>query len=171
MNQSYGEINSKLRINGGLEASVENPLYVTNSTTHTNYWTPATFHQLIANSGSWIQFSREGITDTWQTGINSDNLYVIKASDATNVVTVNQNGNTTISGNSDAQRLTLNKPSNDHETPLKIFNNNQNWEVIALESTIAGDGCLQNFKTAQSPIVWNTGAWNQNVYGIRHGVN
>ena len=28
VNQSYGEILGKLRINGGLEASVENPLYV-----------------------------------------------------------------------------------------------------------------------------------------------
>ena len=56
-------------------------------------------------------------------------------------------------------------------TPLEIINNNPNWEVIALESTISGDGCLQNFKTAQSPTVWNTGVWNQSEYGIRHGVN
>ena len=55
----------------------------------------------MANSGSWVQFSREGITDTWQTGIDSDNPYVIRASDATNVVAVNQHGNTTISGNLD----------------------------------------------------------------------
>ena len=52
VNQPYGEILGKLSINGGLEASVENPLYVDNSTTHTKYWTLATFHQLIANSGS-----------------------------------------------------------------------------------------------------------------------
>ena len=38
-----------------------------------------------------------------------------------------------------------------------------------MESTIAGDGCFQNFKTAQSPTVWNTGTWNQNGFGIRHG--
>ena len=75
------------------------------------------------------------------------------------------------SGILDAQRLTLNKPSNDSETPLKIVNNNQNWEVIALESTISGDGCLQNSKTAQSSIVWNTGIWNHNQYRIRHRVN
>ena len=73
VNQSYGEVHGEFRINGCLEASVENPVHVGNSTTHTNYWTLATFHQLIANSGSWIQFSREGITDTWQTGIDSDN--------------------------------------------------------------------------------------------------
>ena len=40
-----------------------------------------------------------------------------------------------------------------------------------MESTISGDGCLQNFKTAQSSIVWNTGIWNQNQYGIIHGVH
>ena len=84
---------------------------------------------------------------------------------------VNIYKDTAISGILNAQRLTLNKPSNDSETPLKITNNNQNWEVIALESTIAGDGCLQNFKTAQSTTVWNTGIWDQNEYGIRHGVN
>ena len=101
VNQSHGEIHSKKRINGGLEASVENPLYVRNSTTHTNYLTPATFHQLIANSESWIQFPREGITDTLQTSIDSDNPYVIRASDATNVVTANRNGNVALTSNLD----------------------------------------------------------------------
>ena len=84
---------------------------------------------------------------------------------------VGQDGDTTTSGSLEAQRLTLNKPSNDSETPLKIANNSQHWEVIALESTIAGDGCFQTFETAQSPTVWNTGIWNQSEYGIRHGVN
>ena len=84
-----------------MEASLENPLHVTNSTYHTNHFTLATFHQLMANSGSWLQFSREGITDTWQTGRVSDNSYVIREYNSTNVVTVNQNGNTTISGNLD----------------------------------------------------------------------
>ena len=103
----------------------------------------------------------DGILTTGHTTINGD-------------VTVT--GNLTYNGDSscgmlDAQRLTLNKPSNDSETPLTIINNNHNWEVIALESTISGDACLHNVKTAQSPIVWNTGIWNQNQYGIRHGVN
>ena len=39
---------------------------------------------------------------------------------------------------------------------------------MALASTIAGDSCLQNFQTVQSPTVWDTGVWNQNQYGIRH---
>ena len=85
-------------------------------------------------------------------------------------------GNLTYNGDSssealDAQILTLNKPSNDSVTPLQLINNSQNWEVIALESTISGDDCLHNLKTAQSSIVWNTGIWDQNQYGIRHGVN
>ena len=87
---------------------------------------------------------------------------------ATNISTT---GGASISGNLEAQRLTLNKQSNDSEMPLRITNSNQNWEVIALGSTIAGDGCFQNCKTAQSPTIWNTGIWNQNKYGIRHGVN
>ena len=43
--------------------------------------------------------------------------------------------------------------------------------MFSLESTIAGDGCFQNFKTAPSPTIWNTGIWNQNEFGIRHGSN
>ena len=39
---------------------------------------------------------------------------------------VNIYKDTTISGNLDAQRLPLNKPSNDSQTPLKINNNNPN---------------------------------------------
>ena len=58
---------------------------------------------------------------------------------------VNIYKDTAISGILNAQRLTLNKPSNDSETPLKITNNNRNWEVIALESTIAEDGCFHNY--------------------------
>ena len=104
VNQSYGEIHSKLRINGSIEASVENPL-CNKSATHTNYWTLATFHRLIANSGSWIQFSREGITDTWQTGIDSDNPYVIRVSDATTCLSVNPNGNVVLTGNLDVGKV------------------------------------------------------------------
>ena len=55
----------------------------------------------MANSGSWLQYSREGIINTWQAGMASDSSYVVRASNSTNVVTVNQNGNTTISGNLD----------------------------------------------------------------------
>ena len=106
--------------------------------------------------GGWMYFK-----------INNDDYIQLSGSD--NKVDIYKD--TTISGNSGAQRLALNKPSNDSETPLKITNNSQNWGVMALGGTIAGDGCLQNFKTAQSPTLWDTGVWNQNQYGIRHGVH
>ena len=153
---SLGHLYTKLRVHGNMEASLENPLYVTNSTAHINYWTIATFHQEIANSGSWLQFSRDGTSNTWQAGMSSDNSYVIMASDATTCLSVNQSGDATISGNLDTQRITLNKPNDDSETPLGISNNSQSWELLAMESTIAGDGCLQRFKTSQPPTVWNT---------------
>ena len=44
VNQSHGEMHSKLRINGSLEASVENPLYVKRNPTHTNYGALEAFH-------------------------------------------------------------------------------------------------------------------------------
>ena len=66
-----------------MEATLENPLYVRNPTYHTNHFTLATFHQLMANSGSWLQFSREGLTDTWQTGMDSDSPYVVRVSNST----------------------------------------------------------------------------------------
>ena len=168
VNQSYGEVHGKLRINGGLEASVENPLYVKTSATHTNYWTLAAFHQLIAHSGSWIQFSREGIADTWQTGIDSDNSYVTRASDATNVVTVNQNGNTTISGNLDvdgimnATQINLTNGVWD-KFPVAITNTGANWfqgEYIATANEV---GCLFRYRTSGSSTYWWSGVWGSNT--------
>ena len=98
VNESYGTIGSKLDVRGSLEASAENPLYVKNSTYHTNHWILGTFHQLMPNSGSMIQFSREGIIDKWQSGTDAYGKYVIRYADATSVVTVNQNGDTSIDG-------------------------------------------------------------------------
>ena len=83
-----------------MDSSKKFPLNIKNSTIHTYFWTLASFHQEIANSGSWLQFSRDGTSNTWQSGMSSDNSYVIRSSDATNVLTVNQNGNTTVTGNS-----------------------------------------------------------------------
>ena len=70
-----------------------------------------------------------------------------------------------------SQRININKPSNYDETPLKIINNNQNWLLVEMESTIAGDGCIQSYKTPQSSTVWYNGIWHENQYGIRHGGN
>ena len=76
-------VSSTLTINGDLGSSMKIPLAIENSTIHIEFWTLASFHQGIANSGSWPQFSRGGTSNTWQTGMPSDNSYVIKASDAT----------------------------------------------------------------------------------------
>ena len=94
-------ISSNLTINGNLDSSKKFPLDIKSSTIHTEFWTLASFHQGIENSGSWLQFSRDGTSNTWQAGMSSDNSYVIRASDATDSLIVNQNGNTTISGNLD----------------------------------------------------------------------
>ena len=93
-------ISSNLTVNGNMDSSKKFTLNIKSSTIHTEFWTLASFHQVIANSGSWLQFSRDGTSDTWQAGMSSDNSYVIRASDATNALTVYQNGDTTISGNS-----------------------------------------------------------------------
>ena len=75
------------------------PLNIKNSTIHTEFWTLASFHQGIENSRSWLQFARNGTSNTWQAGMSSDNSYVIRASDATDRLIVNQNGNTRASVN------------------------------------------------------------------------
>ena len=80
---------------------MEFPLGIKNSTIHIEVWTLAPFHQLIANSGSWLQLPRDGTSNTWHAGMSSDGSYVIRASEATNRLIVNQNGDATISGNLD----------------------------------------------------------------------
>ena len=94
-------MSSNLTINGDLDSSMKFPLDIKNSTIHTELWTLASFHQGIENSGSRLQFSRDGTSNTLQAGMFSDNSYVTRASDATNRLIVHQNGNTSISGNLD----------------------------------------------------------------------
>ena len=95
-------ISPNLTINGDLDSSTKFPLDIKSSAVHTECWTLAAFHQGVANSGSWLQFSRNGTSTTWQAGMSSDNSYVIRASDATNLLTVSQNGNTSINGDLNA---------------------------------------------------------------------
>ena len=92
---------SNLTVSGDLDSSKKFPLDIKSSTVHTEFWTLASFHQGIANSGSWLQSPRDGTSNTWQTGMSSDNSYVTRASDATDRLTVNQNGDTTIDWNLD----------------------------------------------------------------------
>ena len=67
-------VSSNLAINGDLDSSKESPLDIKSSTVHTEFWTLTSFRQGIANSGSWLQFSRDGTSNTWQAGVSSDNM-------------------------------------------------------------------------------------------------
>ena len=69
---------------------INSHLNIKNSTIHTEFWTLASFHRGIANSGSWLQISRDGTSNTLQSGVSSDNSYATRASDATIALTVNQ---------------------------------------------------------------------------------
>ena len=123
-------------------------------------------HQLIANSGSWIQFSREGITDTWQTGIDSDNPYVVRASDAT--ICLNPNGNVALTGNLSVggiMNTTKMNLTNDvwDNFPLVITNTGDNLfqgEYIATANEV---GCLFSYKTSGSSPYWWSGVWGSNT--------
>ena len=114
-------ISPALTINGDLGSSMKIPLDFKSSTVHTEFWTLASFHQEIANSGSWFQFSRDGTSNTWQAGTSSDNSYVIRASDATNRLAVNQNGNTTTNGNLDVGVGVS-------QTPIKAYVNHAGYQ-------------------------------------------
>ena len=93
----------------------------------------------MANSGSWIQLSREGITDTWQTGIDSDNSYVIRASNSADVVTVNPNGDTA-SGNLDVGQ-------DQAQTSINAYVNHiGKTSYVEMEARWANQ-CYINFKT------------------------
>ena len=98
--------------------------------------------------GGWMYFK-----------INNDDHIQLSSSDNK----VNIYKDTTISGNLESQRLAINEPSNDDDIPLQIINNNQNWFVASLESTIAGDGCLMQWMTPASSTYWWSGAWGTNV--------
>ena len=94
--------------------------------------------------GGWMYFK-----------INNDDYMQLSSSDNK----VNIYKDTSISGNLESQRLTINKPSNDDDIPLQIINNNQSWFVASLESTIAGDGCLMQWMTPASSSYWWSCVW------------
>ena len=129
-------ISSNLTINGDLDSSTKFPLDIKNSTIHTEFWTLASFHQGIENSGSWLQFSRDGTSNTWQAGMSSDKSYVISASDATKRLIVNQNGNTPVSGNLDVC-------VSNARTSIKTYNTMEGYtSYMELEATWNSPGYL-----------------------------
>ena len=133
-------ISSNLTINCNLGSSMKFPLGIKSSTIHTEFWTLAPFHQGIANSGSWLQFSRDGASNIWQTGMPSDSSDVIRAPGATNRVIVHQNGNTTISGN-------LNVGLGASVTSVKAYVNHAgNQDNVEIEASWGSQGFI-NFNT------------------------
>ena len=136
-------ISSNLTVNGDLDSSMKFPLDIKNSTIHTEFWILASFHQVIANSGSWLQFSRDGTSDTWQACMSSDNSYVIRASDATNVSIVNQNGDTSISEHLDVGQ-------DQAQTSIKTYVNHiGKTGYVEIEARWASQDFIQ-FKTNQT---------------------
>ena len=159
-------VSSNLTINGNMDSSKKFPLNIKNSTIHTEFWTLASFHQEIANSGSWLQFSRDGSSNTRQTGMSSDNSYVIRASDATNALTVNQNGNATISGTLNAQRLSI---TNTTSRPIEINNAMHNGPyLVAISQNCSNNDLLFALRCLPLNQLWCFGVATSNQYIISH---
>ena len=158
---------SNLTINGGLGSSMKFTLDIKNSTIHTEFWTLAPFHQGIANSGSWLQFPRDGTSNTWQTGMSPDSSYVTRASDATKKLIVNQTGNTTISGTLDVQRLSI---TNTTARPIEINNTMHNGPYLVAISQNHSNNDL-SFALRCLPLnqLWCFGVATSNQYIISHG--
>ena len=120
--------------------------------------------------GHGFNFSREGITDTWQTGIDSDSSYVIRASDATNVVTANQQSNVALTGNLVVGKILTSKrvPGVSDTTPLTIINESPGGGTgVVYQSTASDQGFLIAYTTAQSSVAWVEGVnwgWFKRVY-------
>ena len=153
-------ISSNLTINGNLGSSMKIPLDIKNSTIHTKFWTLASFHQGIANSGSWLQFSRDGTSNTWQAGMSSDDSYVIRASDSTNRLSVYPNGDTTIAGNLEITKvLTLKEiPGVSDTSPLTITNESPGGSTgVVYQSTSPGQDFMIAYVTAQSSVAREEG--------------
>ena len=107
--------------------------------------------------------------------MSSDNSYVIRAPDATNVLSVDQNGDTT-SGNLDVgKELTLIRiPAVSDTLPLNIINESPGGATGAIfQSTASGQGFLIDYTTAQSVVGWTEGVnWgSSNEFIIKSGSN
>ena len=103
--------------------------------------------------------------------MSSDNPYVIRASDATNRLVVNQNGDTTISGNLDVggivntTKIYLTNAVWDN-FPLAITNTGTNWFQGEYMATDNGVGCLFGYQTSGSTAYWWSGVWGSNTDGF-----
>ena len=119
-----------------MDSSKKFPLNIKSSTIHTEFWTLASCHQEIANSGSWLEFSRDGTGDTWQAGMSSDNSYVIRASGTTNLDV----GSVAI----DAGSYVMCKISVGDTTAYEPFNGNVNGFNLNPQSQMSFVACATN---------------------------
>ena len=108
--------------------------------------------------------------------MSNDNAYVIRASDATNVLTANRNGNTTVGGNLDVDTvLTLKTiPGVSDTSPLVIINDSPGGGTgVVHQSTASGQGFIIAYITAQSSVAWEEGGkWGgSNEFTIKSGSN
>ena len=159
-------ISSNLTINGNLDSSMKSPLDIKNSTNHTEFWTLASFHQGIANSGSWLQFSRDGTSNTWQAGMSSDSSSVIRASGATDRLIVNQNGDTTISGTLEVQGLSI---TNTTARPIEINNAMHNGPyLVAISQNHSNNDLLFASRCLPLNQLWCFCVSTSNQYIISH---
>ena len=150
-----------------MDSSTKFPLDIQSSTIHIEFWTLASFHQGIENSGSWRQFSRAGASNTWQTGMSSDNSYVTRAPDATNMLIVNQNGDATISGSLEVQRLSI---TNTTARPIAINNTMHDGPYLVAISQNDSNNDL-SFALRCLPLnqLWCFGVATSNQYITSHG--
>ena len=126
-------------------------------------WFVASLESTIAGDGCLMQWMTAASSSYWWSGVWGTNTNELNIWFNYKGLSLKPNGDTTISGNLESQRLTINKPSNDDDIPLQIINNNQNWVVASLESTISGDGCLMQWVTPASSTYWRSGVWGTNT--------
>ena len=103
-----------------------------------------------------------------QTEADSDNSFVIRASDATNVVTANRNGNTMVSGNVSAQQASLISSDADN-LQLIIARTGGSWFLGEYLAPETNSGCLVKYKTASGE--WWHGVWGTNTNEIKTWFN
>ena len=129
--------------------------------------TVATYTSTASNQGCVSFWTTIASTTPWVTGFmwGGPNEFIIKS--GSNGLTLKPTGDAVIRGNLESQRLTINKPSNVYDIPLQIINNNQNWFVASLESTIAEGGCLMQWITPASSTYWWSGVWGTNTNGFK----
>ena len=98
--------------------------------------------------------------------MSSDNSYVIRASDATNRLIVNQSGDTTISGTLEVQRLSI---TNTTARPTEINHTMHNGTyLVAISQNYSNNDLLFALRCPPLNQLWCFGVATSNQYIISH---